>query len=232
MSDVTEKIPPKNVPKGQMSAFQRWEMASFGDERPAHVAEQQVATNLAARINREELAKLKEITSREAYAAGYQQAYLVGLQEGKDAGFAASKAEIDVQVEQMKQLISSTAEQISAASAVMGKDLLSLAIELAEAMLKARIAIDPEVILPIVQEAIDQLPSVQQPAQIMVNPEDADILKNRIGEELSKTGWRVTADHHIERGGCRLETGQNSVDATLATRWDRLTAVLKKTTAE
>jgi flagellar assembly protein FliH len=34
----------------------------------------------------------------------------------------------------------------------------------------------------------------------------------------------------MERGGCRIETASNQIDATIGTRWDRITAALGKDT--
>jgi flagellar assembly protein FliH len=99
---------------------------------------------------------------------------------------------------------------------------------LAKAMLKSALAIRPDLILPIVSEAVHYLPSVQQPALLSVNPEDAVIVKQYMGEALLKAGWRIAEDKHIERGGCRVETASNQIDATTSTRWQRISSALDK----
>ncbi|MCU6435388.1 flagellar assembly protein FliH [Undibacterium sp. Jales W-56] len=216
------------ISKGNLSPFQRWEMASFGDERPSQQAEKKITASLAEKISLEEISKLKETSHREGYANGYKEGYLAGLGEGKETAYAETKATIDTEVGQLKSLIESLSEQIHLTGKVVGSDLLGLALDLAERMLKTRIEVDPEIILPIVREAIDSLPSVQLPAQIFVHPVDAEILRTHAGDELSNAGWRIHADSHIERGGCKLETAQNMVDATIATRWHRLAEAVKK----
>lgn len=216
------------ISKGSLSPFQRWEMASFGDDRPSHQAEKKVASTLAEKINLEEIQRLKESSHKDGYANGYKEGYISGLQEGKDAAYADTKTLIETEVIQLQSLMENVSEQINTASAVMGSELLGLALELAERMLKTRIDIDPEVILPIVREAIDSLPSMQQPAQIFVHPADAEILKLRAGDELINAGWRIHADNHIERGGCKIETAQNLIDATVETRWRRIAEAVKK----
>jgi hypothetical protein len=45
----------------------------------------------------------------------------------------------------------------------------------------------PELILPVVREAVDYLPTLQQPALLVLNPEDALIVRGSIGHELEKT---------------------------------------------
>ncbi len=213
-----------NVPKGELSAFQRWEMASFDEKQPAHVAEPLVV----AQLSDEDAEQARESARLEGYARGYEEAYALGLQEGKHDGFAESAADMAAQVSSLAQLSHSLAEQIANASAHMGQDLLTLAIDLAQAMTRHKFDIDPEIILPIVREAIEQLPALQQSAQLIVHPDDALIIKNQMGGELEKNGWRIIADSHIQRGGCKLESPQNLLDATVATRWQRLTDALTK----
>ncbi|MDO8651606.1 MAG: flagellar assembly protein FliH [Undibacterium sp.] len=214
------------VPKGELSAFQRWEMTSFDEERPAPKAEQVTV----AKIDTENADKAREIARLEGYASGYQEGYAFGLQEGKTDGFAVSQEEMNAQISTLQQVNLSLSEQIVSANQSIGQDLLNLAIELAQAMVKIKLEIDPEIIISLVKEAIEQLPSMQQPAQLILHPDDAAIIKSHIGAELDKAGWRIMVDAHIERGGCKLETAHNLLDATVNTRWQRLTDALKKNT--
>ena len=49
-----------------------------------------------------------------------------------------------------------------------------------------------------------------------------------IGEELDKGGWRVVEDPQVGRGGCKVDTASNQIDATAASRWQRLSHALGK----
>ncbi|MGH8429807.1 MAG: FliH/SctL family protein, partial [Solimonas sp.] len=44
----------------------------------------------------------------------------------------------------------------------------------------------------------------------------------------SQSGWCVVEDAQMERGGCRVETATNQIDASVATRWQRIAAALGK----
>ena len=55
------------VPKGELSAFQRWEMASFDEKRPAHIAEPLIV----AKVNDEDVERARESARLEGYAKGY-----------------------------------------------------------------------------------------------------------------------------------------------------------------
>ena len=60
------------IPKEQQSAYQRWEMASFGDSRPSARAE---SAALATRVSIEEQAEIRE--------AAQERGYAIGLAEGQ-----------------------------------------------------------------------------------------------------------------------------------------------------
>jgi flagellar assembly protein FliH len=84
----------------------------------------------------------------------------------------------------------------------------------------------PELILSVVRDAIDQLPVLQQPAVLTLNPLDAELVRHGMAEELSKGGWRIVENGAIGRGGCKVETATNQIDAQAAARWNRLTHAL------
>ncbi len=213
------------TPKGEMSAFQRWEMASFGDERPSKLNEQAVRADAATQKGKVDIDLAKEDARREGNALGFKEGYSQGIEEGRLAG----KSDLEAEIVHLQTLVGNFSEQLSVANQSIGQDLLDLAVDLAQAMTKSKLEFDPEIIVPIVQDAIEHLPSIHQPAQLFLNPADALILKNQMSNELDQSGWRVVSDHHIERGGCKVETAQNLIDATYATRWQRLTEHLNAT---
>jgi flagellar assembly protein FliH len=205
--------------KGTMSAFQRWEMASFGEEAPTQTPDQLLLARETARANQREIDSLRE----EARRLGFAEGHANGLADGKIAG----QIILDAEIEQIRALTEQFSEQLSGANKAIGEDVFKLALELAQAMIRGKLELDPEAIIPVVIEAIDALPSVQQPAQINLHPADAGIIKAKIGEQLAATGWRIVSDPRIERGGCTLETAQNLIDASVETRWKRLSDAVK-----
>jgi flagellar assembly protein FliH len=207
------------IPKEKMSAYQRWEMASFGDDRPSV---QNAAT--AARQTTEQLAQLREEATRQGYAAGLEQGRADGFAQGIEAGRAAGAQDMM----HMRQIAETFGAEVAHANEVIANDVLDLALDLSKAMLKTALAVRPELVLPIVSEAIRYLPTLQQPALLFLNPEDAALVRARMDEELTKAGWRMAEDAHLERGGCRVETASNQIDASASTRWQRIAGALGK----
>ena len=117
-------------------------------------------------------------------------------------------------------------DALTAADEKIEQNILELALDIAKAMVKTQLNANPEVILPIVRDAIHYLPYVQKPARIFVHHDDAKILREQLGDELSEQVWQIQEDNNIERGGCLVETGANQIDATNATRWKRISDAL------
>ena len=215
--------------KKDVSAYQRWELASFGETRPSHIAaaqKQAIPEVVIPSITQEEIEQIRLSAHNEGYAAGYQEAYEKGLREGQTAGLQAAEESMKPEIQSMQDLAKNVMLEINAAGKNTGQELLDLAINLAEAMLKTRLELDQNAILPIVEDAIAQLPSIQQPANILLNPLDAATIKNTMVDVLNSDGWRIVSDPQLSRGDCKIETAFNLVDASIETRWNRLTEFL------
>jgi flagellar assembly protein FliH len=225
------------IPKEQLTAYQRWELASFGDERPSVVKKTaaELAAEEAARVieqNRQanDEARLAAYAAgmEEGRAAGFEQGRTDGFEQGRAEGLEQGRAQAAEERAQLQQLAASFGDEIAQASERIADDVLNLALDLSKAMLKNALEVRPELVLPVVAEAIRYLPTVQQPALLSLHPADARLVDEQMGGELAKAGWRVVEDAHIERGGCRVETASNQIDAGAASRWQRIAAALGK----
>ncbi len=205
------------VPKEQQSDYQRWEMASFDDDRVTPGAANSSTVCLPTV---DEIVKIREQARLEGYAAG--------LAEGRGAGLAAGRSEAAEERARLQIIAASFAGEIAQADELIANEVLELALDLAKAMLKTALDVRPELINAIVSEAIHYLPALHQPARLYLNPNDLLLVKNQMGDELDKTGWHLAEDAQLEPGGCRVETANNQIDAALATRWQRIAAALGK----
>ncbi|HTN67035.1 MAG TPA: flagellar assembly protein FliH [Burkholderiaceae bacterium] len=203
------------IPKEQMSAFQRWEMASFNERPPSPPAAPKVEYPTI-----EELAEIRDAARRKGHDEGWA--------DGRAAGLAQGQAEAAAELQHLRQIAETFGHEVARADEVVAQQMLDLALDLAKAMLKTALAVRPQLVLPIVAEAIHYLPALQQPALLFLHPEDARLITNHMSDELEKAGWRVVDDAQLERGGCRIETASNQIDASTATRWQRIAAALGK----
>lgn len=206
-----------SLPKEQQSAYQRWELASFGDDRVG--SQQRVrADNRPTAEQLEQLAADRE--------AARQQGYQEGLSKGYEDGIAKGRTQTERERQQLLQIARNFGDEVANANELIASDVLTLALDVAKAMLKTALPAKPELVLPVVKEAINYLPTVQQPALLVLNPIDAALVSGQMSAELTAAGWRIVEDAHMQRGGCRVETASNQIDATVSSRWQRIAAAL------
>ena len=209
-----------DTPKELQSAYQRWEMNSFGDDRPSVVAARPVPPPVRVGPSEEDIAAIREAARVEGYDEGHGAGYADGL--------AIGRAEAAKELEHLQSIALEFSGAVAAADETIAAEVLDLALHLAKSMLRNALEIKPELVIPVVREAIEYLPVLQQPAVLMLNPADIALVREAIGEELDKGGWRVVQDASIARGGCKVDTATNQIDAQVATRWERLTHALGK----
>lgn len=198
-------------------AYTPWEMASF--EGSPHSVNQSSHAGIS-------LPTIEQISGIQDQAR--QEGYNAGHAEGLAQGYAEGQQQAALEATRLGTLANTFATEVGKADETISRQVLDLAVDLARALLKSALEIRPELVIPIVKEAVRYLPALHQPALLFLNPDDAVLVRARIGDELEKTGWQLTDDTQLERGSCRVETASNQIDATLPTRWQRLAAALGK----
>jgi flagellar assembly protein FliH len=180
----------------------------------------------APMISEEELEAIREAARQQGYAEGHEAGLATGHASGYEDGLNEGRAEAAGELTHLQSIANEFGNAVTRADEAIAADVLELALHLAKSMVRTAFEVRPELILPVVREAVDYLPTLQQPALLILNPEDALIVRDSIGHELEKTGWRIIEDRAIARGGCRIDTASNQIDAQIASRWQRLSHAL------
>ena len=219
------------LPKERQTAYERWELASFGDNRSAAVAAEQAKVDAISQavVDREIEDRVQHMVAERLLALrdeAHAEGFAAGRIEGRELATAEGRIDTAREAQAMREIAVAFGHEVAGANELMGQDMLNLAMDLAKAMVKSALEIRPELILPIVGNAIHHLPSVQQPAQVFLHPLDAAVVREHMQTELTEFGWRVAEDMELARGGCRVETASNQIDASLQTRWHRLAEAL------
>ncbi|OON61317.1 flagellar assembly protein FliH [Massilia sp. KIM] len=178
----------------------------------------------------EEIEAMREAARQEGYAQGLAEGREQGYAEGRAQGYAdgaeAGQQEAAAEVQHMRAIAASFGDAVAAADETIAADVLELALRLARGMVRTAFEVRPELIVPIVRDAIAYLPVLQQPATLILHPQDALIVREGMADELNKGGWRIVEDASMGRGGCKVETASNQIDAQAQARWSRLTHAL------
>ena len=82
-------------------------------------------------------------------------------------------------------------EALERADEKIAHEVLSLAADIAQAMLSVKLNISEQAVLPIVKEAIGRLPHQTEGMKLKVNPEDVRLLNEHLADEIAKHHWQV-----------------------------------------
>lgn len=145
---------------------------------------------------------------------------------GYDSGYAEGRAAGLAQAQRMAALAAEFEQALKRIEDELNSDVLHLALTIAKQMLRETLRIHPEKVVPVVREALATLPHVNAHLHLSVHPQDASLLRSFLEGELGHGGWRLIEDAQVQRGGCRIETSNSELDATLEARWKRIVSAL------
>jgi flagellar assembly protein FliH len=217
MSDATR------ADKAKLSAYQRWEMASFDPVQTDHAAADQAALEQHLRRVRDE-AHAQGLAS--GHVAGQAMGYQAGFDQGYEKGVEQGREEARAEAARLASLADSFKTALQAADAVVADALTALALDIAQQVVAQHLTLDPTAVLAVARTVIAGEPALSGAPCLIVNPADLPIVEAYLMEELQAAGWLVRTDPDIERGGCRAQAATGEVDATNATRWERVAAAL------
>ncbi len=189
---------PDNETLDTRSAFERWEgLEAVPAPDPVEAEERRI---------------------KEVFEAAREQGYAAGLAQAKD--------EARSQAGRFKSLTESYSAAIDSLDFRLSDQVLNLALDVARQVVAGELAARPERILDVVNLALRQMVETTREARLLLNPEDAEIIRPLLNEALDKSRLRIVEDVRIVRGGCLIETAQGDLDATLQARWRQVVAVL------
>lgn len=198
--------------KGQLTAWERWELADF--DAPAKPPDKPAAPAAAPEVVLPTAEEIERI-----YQEAQEQGRRQGLEEGTRSGYEEGQKKASEEAARFARLAGRLDTALAQLDAAVGDELLALAVELARQVVRHEIQAHPETLVGVVREALEQIP--HQHATLHLNPEDAALARTYLGDQLAHFGHRILEDARMERGDCRIEAGGSSVDASVATRWRR-----------
>jgi flagellar assembly protein FliH len=210
------------IPKEKLTAYQRWEVAAFDE------AEQAAAQKSAEHASEPAIEAGNDIPANDEppvvlpTAAEIEQMHIEAHEQGYAAGYEEGIEKARAVTAKLDDLMSSLQQSLAAIDQEIADQLLATAVEIASQVVRQSLRVKPDLLLPVVREAITTLhPHLGHPA-LFAHPDDAALIRTHLGEQLSHLNWRIIEDASITAGGCRVELGASEIDATLETRWRRV----------
>jgi flagellar assembly protein FliH len=187
--------------RGDTTAFEQWEVVELAMSASGAAPAEDTGA---------ELARLREAAHAEGYAEG----------------LAAAREEGERTCAHMKQLVESFSTTLDNLDFRLADMVLELALDVARQVVAGELAARPERILDVVNLALKQMAETSREARLLLNPEDATLVRPHLDQVLDKNRLRIVEDVRIVRGGCLIETAQGDLDATLPARWRQVVQVL------
>ena len=152
------------------------------------------------------------------------------FEEARKQGYAAGQEEARSAIEQetrrLRQLAESFGSALDSLDFRLADQVLNLSLDVAKQVIVGELAARPERILDVVNLALKQMAETSREARLLLNPDDAALVRPHLEQVLDKNRLRIVEDARIVRGGCLIETAQGDLDATLPARWRQVVQVL------
>lgn len=211
------------IPGEEIDAVQEWQ---FGAIDTAAQLLQAQAKARADALSEEQLQTKQQESYQDGYTAGLAQGRQQAQAEVQQqmADFLANQAQEAAQ--KFAQLFASAQAELSQAQQVMAQGVLQLSCDLARQVLRQELSVNPNVMVPVIHEALDLLGAEHRSAVVRVHPQDLEVLEPLAATEFASMAITLRADPALLPGGCVVESAGMVVDASLQKRWQRVVATL------
>lgn len=209
----------KFIPGEEISAFEQWD---FGAVDTASLL---LAAQVKAREEASDAVKndaIRQAGYAEGFAQGHAQATLEGQRQISE--FIATQGREAAQ--QFAAIFESVQKQLADSEQVMAQGVLELACEVARQVLRQELAVNQNVLKPVISEALGVLVADSKAALVRLHPQDLKALQGNLNDDQFNLALTLRGDESITRGGCLIESAGTVVDGTLEKRWSRAIASL------
>lgn len=205
---ASDRIFSRSIPKERIGEATSWEFQSLSGGK-AGPSSQQARGLLSER-------------ERRAFDRGVAQ----GRHEGFAAGTIEAQRQQSLRAQRLELLLREIKTRFTELETAVADATLDLAIEIARQVIRRELHCKRDVVLPALRDAVALVIDQHAHPRVHVHPDDLDLIKPELDSDGVLKGCRFVPDPGVGRGGCRVETAQGEVDATLQTRWARVVQAL------
>jgi flagellar assembly protein FliH len=211
------------IPREELTAFSAWQLGAFGDgqqggaSKPGAPAAAPKEPPPPPPPTPQVVAQIKA-----ARDGGYHDGYRDGM-----AALESFKQNYAAQVSaQVGAVVQAAQSQLDALERDLAQRVAGIALEIARQVVRAELHARPQHVVAVAQEALSALLVTARHVTLRLHPDDHGLVAAGAAETLAARGARLVADARIARGGCLVESDIGSVDAQVASRWQRAAATL------
>jgi flagellar assembly protein FliH len=234
LQKVLEYAPKKfdlGIPEPAMSVYER-EKKNQNDFRVSDAIKIQTGLDrLGIEENEEAIEKKALEKLKEVQEAAYQEAYSLGLDEGRKDAFSSIAKEIEVNLGGLEETVKAISNLKSELLKQNEAHLIKLALHIATRLAKKEIEVDNNCLIEIIRSSIEAA-QVEEDIAIRVSPEQVDFLE-RIKIETGREyeflkNIKLVPDDTIHNGGCIIETNYGTIDARYEERVEKFWKIMSQ----
>ena len=155
--------------------------------------------------------------------------------EGRAEGYAEGLAEAAADLASAFGALAAAADEVRASAAeaagAVEREAAQLAVQIAEKVLAASLAVQPERVLDVVRGALRCLLERER-VTVLVNPADMDVVRQAADAVCAELGGlehlEVQEERRVTRGGAVVRSATGEVDARLEIKLERLREVVER----
>lgn len=224
---MSKENPSDVIRAKDVNVFDRWALPSFDP----HGAAPDELEPVAQPMPEEELSRSEDVPFEEVkpltldeLEAIRQEAYNEGFSTGEKDGFHAGQlkarqeadAALASKLASLEQLMTQLLEPIADQDRNLEHAMVTLVSQLAREVIQRDLLVDSSQIRQVLREALKLLPMGASNVRIHINPQDFELVKAL--RERHEENWKIVEDSDLLPGGCRIETEQSRIDASVETR--------------
>ncbi len=152
----------------------------------------------------------QETIRQQAFEKSFAKGYMEGLEKGQQ--------EIRQQVQYLQSVMATLAMPLPGIDEQVVQEMAELCMAVVRQMVRRELKTTPDEVIAVIKEAVGMLPANSSDVRLELHPKDAALVRQALGEPGTETGWRISEDPLLTRGGCRVHTSTSRIDATVESR--------------
>jgi flagellar assembly protein FliH len=152
---------------------------------------------------------------------------------GRAAGLAAAQRQYEQKLREVDELcrsLQSALDMLSRPLAQVDDEVFSqvaqLAVAVARGIVRRELRTDPTQVIGIVRETVALLPASARSVRVVLHPEDAALVRQRLPASGPDQAWSICEDPVLARGDCRVQTEFAQIDARVESRLNQSLSAL------